>query len=174
MPAAGLAWTVTAGSPLVGRAEVRLRDETARPAPAARGQSSRARATAGYLGLSPHHSPPSPRLLFASPLHHPGLGRAQDFTAGDRFRGAGAEAQRATRGGRRDGEGRAVRARGRGRGLEWGIRGTLQPRPRPLLSSSSEPEEPESMDQTLLLWHHDARPLRGGSGFRGAPRSDRL
>lgn len=59
--------------PARGRAEVPLRDETARPAPAARGQSSRARATAGYLGLSPHHSPPSPRLLFASPLHQSGL-----------------------------------------------------------------------------------------------------
>lgn len=83
-------------------------------------------------------------------------------------------AQSATRGGRRNGEGRAVRAGGSGKGLEWGIRGTLQPRPRPVFSSSSEPEEPGSMDQTRLLWNHDARLLRGGSGSRGAPRSDRL
>lgn len=70
--------------------------------------------------------------------------------------------------------GESGRHAGGGRGLEWGIRGTLRPRLRPHLSSPSEPEEQGSMDQTLLLCHHDARPLSGGSGFRGAPRSGRF
>lgn len=135
MPAAGPArpggLTALTGS---GRAEVRLRGETARPVTAARAQSSRARVTAGYLGLRPRHCPPGPRLLFAGPLHQPGLRGTQDFPARDLSRGAGAEARLGIRGGRRDGEGKADRARGTGGGWSRGFQGrAAPPSPPPLL-----------------------------------------
>lgn len=61
-----------------------------------------------------------------------------------------------------------------GRGLEWGIQATRSPAPAPSSPPLQNPPSWGSMDQTPLLWHHDARPLRGGSDFRGAPRSGQL
>lgn len=127
VPAAGLARTATAGSPVGAKRRG--------PAPG-RDCASRARSQgaefpgSSHLWLPGAQAPPLPAESAPSLCESSALAwsqRAQNFTVHCRFRGAGAEARRGTRGGRRGGEGKAVGTRGAGGDSSGGFEGRCSP-----------------------------------------------